>query len=81
VQPMAHEGLQPVSEEISMQLGMDRPSMATASAVEEVASHLHLYQILSPCFAERGRMFGSKMKLKEGWVQVALPYFSAPGRH
>lgn len=40
---------------------------------------LQLYQVLSPCLVSRARVFGSKLSLKEEWIAVDVPYFSATG--
>ena len=38
-----------------------------------------LYQILSPQLAFRGRVFGSKLALKDEWVKMDASFFDAPG--
>ena len=40
---------------------------------------LHMYQVLAPSLAARGRLFGSRLALKEEWVSIDPPYFSAIG--
>ncbi len=36
-------------------------------------------QVVSPVLVERAHHFGSKLALKDEWVCVDPPYFSAPG--
>jgi hypothetical protein len=38
-----------------------------------------MYQILPPALIGRAKVFGNKLALKEGYVCVDQPYFSAPG--
>ena len=40
---------------------------------------LKLYQILLPAMAYRGRVFGSKLALKDEWVALDSSFFEAPG--
>ena len=40
---------------------------------------LHMYQVLAPSLAARGRLFGSRLALKEEWVSIDPPYFSSVG--
>ncbi|GAX79288.1 hypothetical protein CEUSTIGMA_g6729.t1 [Chlamydomonas eustigma] len=40
---------------------------------------LKLYQVLAPSFTGRGPLFGSHLSLKEDWICINKPYYSAPG--
>ena len=51
----------------------------TLAATAKARKLLRLYQILSPSLVERGRLFGSKLALKDEWVKIDSSYFDAPG--
>ena len=40
---------------------------------------LKLFQVLSPSLVPRAKVFGNKLALKEEWICVDAPYFTAPG--
>ena len=40
---------------------------------------LKLFQVLSPSLVLRAKVFGNKLALKEEWICVDAPYFTAPG--
>ena len=54
-------------------------SGSKSAASTRAFQRFKLYQILSPRMAHRGRIFGSKLVLKDEWAQVDVPYFLAPG--
>lgn len=56
-----------------------RDDPATVTVEEQAFPQLWLYQVLTPSLVARGRAYGSKLALKEEWVMLDVPYFSAPG--
>lgn len=40
---------------------------------------VRLYQVLAPSLVGRGRVFGSRLALKDEWQALDVPYFDAPG--
>ncbi|GAX78738.1 hypothetical protein CEUSTIGMA_g6175.t1 [Chlamydomonas eustigma] len=59
--------------------GFAKASVADANKSTSNGRLLRLYQVLAPSLKSRGQIFGSKLRLKPGWVCVDEPYFNAPG--
>ena len=61
----------------------DAPWMPTAANSRKSnpsgLNRFKLYQILSPQLAFRGRVFGTKLALKDEWVKIDASFFDAPG--
>ena len=67
------------SQHTSRSLGaLWRPAQAAVKSPAGIR-HFKLFQVISPGLAQRGRVFGTKLALKDEWFSVDESFFAAPG--